>query len=129
MIDWMNPSEDVVEAKRIGFNEGLECASNQIEELHDQLEAARAQAETFRKEAESRSQEREEAQDLMWKAIHDRDDLAAEVTRLRWWMHTLTGIILDSSEIIETRPLKFELEAVKKSNQYEDCPRDIEDRD
>ena len=53
MIDWMNPSEDILEAKRIGYNEGFEAGQEaareptvpqldalaEIERLHDALKA------------------------------------------------------------------------------------------
>ena len=36
-IDWMNPSDDVVEAKRIGYEEGLAEAEEQIASLNTGL--------------------------------------------------------------------------------------------
>ena len=33
MIDWINPSQDVLEAKRIGYNEGVNSLENEMAEL------------------------------------------------------------------------------------------------
>lgn len=38
-IDWMNPSDDVLEARRIGYDE----ASADMAQLHDELAAAQAE--------------------------------------------------------------------------------------
>jgi hypothetical protein len=39
MIDWMNPSEDVVEAKRVGWHEGYDACNA---EYTDEISAAAA---------------------------------------------------------------------------------------
>jgi len=48
MIDWLNPSNDVVEAKRIGYEEGVKYADEQMEEIQAELEAAKAENANLR---------------------------------------------------------------------------------
>ena len=31
MIDWLNPSDDIIEARRVGYNEGYETAYHEVE--------------------------------------------------------------------------------------------------
>lgn len=37
MIDWMNPSDDVIEAKRIGYNEGIAQNADVIQRQDDEI--------------------------------------------------------------------------------------------
>jgi hypothetical protein len=50
MINWMDPGEDILAAKRIGFDEASECAAEQIEQIQDKLETARAENEHLKEQ-------------------------------------------------------------------------------
>ena len=49
MIDWLNPSEDILEAKRIGYEEAM----SQLEERERQIEAEAAHVVTVERDSQA----------------------------------------------------------------------------
>jgi hypothetical protein len=48
MIDWMSPSDDILEAKRVGYHEAMAECEEKIAELKEQVAAAHSENDRFR---------------------------------------------------------------------------------